>query len=61
MPYDSLMRWETEGGATDPTNGDEPAERPNDEDAERPLPVAPGADKRPESGLDQAAADRVAR
>jgi hypothetical protein len=42
MPYDSLMRWETEGGATDPTNGDELAERPSEDDAERPDPSPPG-------------------
>ena len=49
MPYDSLMRWETEGGATDPTNGDELAERPSEDGAERPDPSDPAQ----ATGLDQ--------
>jgi hypothetical protein len=38
MPYDALMRWETEGGATGRTNGEKSAERPSEEDAEKPDP-----------------------
>jgi hypothetical protein len=44
MPYDPLMRWETEGGASHPTGGGEPPERPQEEaverlDLARPAPV----------------------
>ena len=49
MPYDPLMRWETEGGAGDPTNGDEPAKRPSEEALEQLDPSL----RAPESELDQ--------
>ena len=35
MPYDPMMRWETEGGASHPTDAGEPAERPKGEGVER--------------------------
>ena len=49
MPYDALMRWETEGGAGDPTNEDELAQRPSEEAAEQPDPSLRAL----ASGLDQ--------
>jgi hypothetical protein len=49
MPYDPLMRWETEGGAGGQTDGDELAERPSEDTAEQPDPSL----RPPASGLVQ--------
>jgi hypothetical protein len=50
MPYDSLMRWETEGGATGSTNGEESTERRDEDNVARPEPSSPSQPSGPDQG-----------